>query len=229
MWGRYHGVQILEPSGSAQCLNVTKIALKEAMEVDEHTRPAAYGSSGAGVADAPVQNKPCRHGKSKPALSEAIHCKRFIRRLQTDNVLTALMVSSDRDLQSNLRTWNLACEVYTADQLAEIFDEFVQTGEYSFRRLTDELMRSIDRLRDPNPEMDFPSVAAACVAVKREAKARLAKGDYHWATPNPDGGYSPHRSEGHGWDAMTVALYDRMLDDKLPRALDMRFAGDLGL
>lgn len=199
------------------------------MDVYQHTKPAAWSPSGAGVADASTEKKAHRQGKRKSPLSEAIHCKRFIRRLQTDNVLSALMASSDRDLQSNLRIWNLACEVYKADQLAQIFNEFVQSGDYSFRRLTEELMRFFDRLRDPNPDMDFPSVAAARAAVKREAKARLAKGDYHWATPNSDGGYAPHTGEGYGWDAMTVALYDRMLNDKLPRALDMRFAGDLGL
>lgn len=199
------------------------------MEVDQLGTQAAKRPSGAGVADTLNETRARGQGRSKPAPSEAIHCKRFIRRLQTDNVLTALMANSDRDLQSNLRTWDLACEVYTADQLAQIFDEFVQSGEYSFGRLTEELMRSFDRLRDPDPDMDFPSVAAACAAVKREAKVRLAKGDYHWATPDPDGSYSPHRGEGHGWDAMTVALYDRMLSDELPRAIDMRFAADLGL
>lgn len=199
------------------------------MESDEYVVQGAQHPGGADVADAPLGKKASRQGEGKKALSEAIHCKRFIRRLQTDNVLTALMAFSDRDLQSNLRTWDLACEVYTTDQLAQIFDELVQSGDYSFGRLTEELMGSFDRLRDPNPDMDYPSVAAACAAVKREARARLAKGDHHWANLDPESGRSPHRGEGHGWDAMTVALFDRMLNDRLPRALDLRFAGDLGL
>jgi hypothetical protein len=139
------------------------------------------------------------------------------------------MAFSDRDLQANLRTWDLACEVYTSEQLAQIFDELVQSGDYSFGRLTEELMSSYDRLRDPDPDMDYPSVAAVCTAVKREARARMAKGEHHWARLDPETGRSPHRNEGHGWGAMTVALSDRMLSDKLPRALDMRFASDLGL
>lgn len=199
------------------------------MKSDEHATQAAQHPGGADATDAPLEQEAPRQGRARKAPSEAIHCKRFIRRLQTDNVLTALMAFSDRDLQSNLRTWDLACELYTAEQLTQIFDELVQSGDYSFGRLTQELMGSFDRLRDPDPDMDYPSVAAACAAVKREASARLAKGDHHWAMLDPETGRSPHRGEGHGWDEMTVALFDRMLDDKLPRALDMRFAGDLGL
>ncbi|MGC3892740.1 hypothetical protein [Pseudomonas urmiensis] len=199
------------------------------MESDEHATLAAQHPPGMDVADAALEQQAPRQGRTRKAPSEAIHCKRFIRRLQTDNVLTALMAFSDRDLQSDLRTWDLACEVYTNEQLAQIFDELVQSGDYSFGRLTEELMGSFDRLRDPDPDMDYPSVAAACTAVKHEAKARMAKGDHHWARLDPETGRSPHRNEGHGWDAMTVALFDRMLSDKLPRALDMRFAGDLGL
>ncbi|QYX55022.1 hypothetical protein K3F44_12395 [Pseudomonas sp. S07E 245] len=199
------------------------------MESDEHATLAAQHPSGVDAADAAFEPRALRQGRTRKAPSEAIHCKRFIRRLQTDNVLTALMAFSDRDLQADLRTWDLACEVYTTEQLAQIFDELVQSGDYSFGRLTEELMSSFDRLRDPDPEMHYPSVAAACTAVKREAKARLAKGDHQWARLDPETGRSPHRHEGYGWDAMTVALFDRMISDKLPRALDMRFAGDLGL
>lgn len=199
------------------------------MESDEHATQAAIHHGGKDAADATLEQQARPKGKTRNAPSEAIHCKRFIRRLQTDNVLTALMAFSDRDLQANLRTWDLACELYTTEQLAQIFDELVQSGDYSFGRLTEELMGSFDRLRDPDPDMDYPSVAAACTAVKREAKARMAKGDHHWARLDPETGRSPYRNEGLGWDAMTVALFDRMLSDKLPRALDMRFAGDLGL
>jgi len=199
------------------------------MESDEHATQAAQHPGRVDAADAALEKQTPSQGGTRKASSEAIHCKRFIRRLQTDNVLTALMAFSDRDLQADLRTWNLACEVYTTEQLAQIFDELVQSRDYSFGRLTEELMGSFDRLRDPDPDMDYPSVAAACTAVKREAKARMAKGDHHWAMLDPETGRSPHRNEGHGWDAMTVALFDQMLSDKLPRALDMRFAGDLGL
>jgi len=199
------------------------------MESDEYATQAAQHPGGVDVADAALEKQAPRQGRTRKVLSEAIHCKRFIRRLQTDNVLTTLMAFSDRDLQADLRTWDLACEVYTTEQLAQIFDELLQSGDYSFGRLTEELMSSFDRLRDPDPDMDYPSVAAACTAVKREAKARMAKGDHHWGRLDPETGRSPHRNEGHGWDAMTVALFDRMLSDKLPRALDMRFAGDLGL
>lgn len=199
------------------------------MESDEYAMEATQHPGGVDAANAALEQQARPQGRNRKAPSEAIDCKRFIRRLQTDNVLTALMASSDRDLQANLRTWDLACEVYTAEQLAQIFDDLVHSGDYSFGRLTEELMGSFDRLRDPDPDMDYPSVAAACTAVKREAKARMAKGDYHWARLDPQTGRSPHRTEGHGWDAMTVALFDRMLSDKLPRALDMRFAGDLGL
>lgn len=199
------------------------------MKSDEHATQAAQHPGRADATDAPLEQETPRQGRTRKAPSEAIHCKRFIRRLQTDNVLTALMAFSDRDLQSNLRTWDLACEVYTTEQLAQIFDEMVKSGDYSLGRLAGELMLSFDRLRDPAPDMEFPSVAAACAAVKREAKVRLAKGDYHWVMPNPEQGYLSHRGEGHGWDAMTLALFDRMIEDKLPRALDLRFAGDLGL
>lgn len=199
------------------------------MESDKHATQAAQHPGGLDAADAALEKQTPSQGGTRKAPSEEIHCKRFIRRLQTDNVLTALMAFSDRDLQADLRTWNLACEVYTTEQLAKICDELVQSGDYSFGRLTEELMGSFDRFRDPDPDMDYPSVAAACTAVKREAKARMAKGDHHWARLDPETGRSPHRNEGHGWDAMTVALFDRMLSDKLPRALDMRFAGDLGL
>jgi hypothetical protein len=170
--------------------------------------------------------KPKRKARAVPG--ESIHCKRFIRQLQTDNVLTALMFNIDRDTHADLQIWSLACEVYSADELRKIFDVFVRSGIYSMGRLVEELMNSFDRLRDPAPDMDFPSVAAACAAVKGEAKARLAVGDYHWAVLDRNTGRSPDR-EGKGWDTMTDALLEKMESDQISRARDMRFARDLGL
>lgn len=168
--------------------------------------------------------------KAEPRVTpgESIHCKRFIRRLQTDNVLTALMFDIDRDTHADYLVWDLASEVYRPEELKQIFDELVQSGLYRLGRLAEELIGSFNRLRDPAPDMDFPSVTAACAAVKQEAKTRLATGDYLWAILDPDTGRSPDR-DGKGWDAMTDALLERMLSDRIPRALDMRFARDLGL
>lgn len=169
-----------------------------------------------------------RRAKPRAIPGESIHCKRFIRRLQTDNVLTALMFDIDRDTQADYLVWDLASEVYSPERLKRIFDELVQSGLYPMGRLAEELVGSFNRLRDPAPDMDFPSVAAACAAVKQEAKTRLAKGDYLWATLDLDTGRSSDRDR-KGWDAMTDALLERMLIDRIPRALDMRFARDLGL
>lgn len=166
--------------------------------------------------------------KTRAVPGESIHCKRFIRQLQTDNVLTALMFDFDRDTHADLRIWSLACEVYSADQLRKIFHAFLRSGTYSMGRLAEELFESFDRIRDPAPDMDFPSVAAACAAVKGEAKARLAVGDYHWALLDHNTGRSPDR-DGKGWDSMTDDLFERMESDQISRARDMRFARDLGL
>lgn len=179
--------------------------------------------------EGPVENKAARTKKKRWIPSEAIHCKRVIRRLQTDNVLTALMVYGKRELQVDLKIWDLGCEVYTAAQLMQFFDEQLRSGTYSLRRLASELMNSFDRLRDPVPDMDYPSIYAACNAVKREAKARMAQGDYQWAAPDPVMGYWRNPRDGHGWAKMTDALTDRMLIDRIPTAIDMRFASDLGL
>lgn len=169
-----------------------------------------------------------RKRKTRAAPGESIHCKRFIRKLQTDNVLTALMFDADRDMHADYRVWDLACEVYSDDQLKKIFGNLVAAEQFSMGRLAEELSSSIDVRRDPAPDMDFPSVAAACAAVKQVAKARLAKGDYLWALLDPNTGRSTDR-EGNGWPAMTDALLERMLSDRIPKALNMRFARDLGL
>lgn len=166
--------------------------------------------------------------KARSIPGESIHLKRFIRRLQTDNVLTALTFDIDRDTYADWRVWDLACEVYSADQLKMIFERLIESGRYSMGRLAEEMVDSFDRLRDPAPDMDFPSVSAACAAVKREAKARLAKDDYLWAVLDPNTGRSPDR-DGFGWTAMTDALLEQMITDRSSKALDMRFARDLGL
>jgi len=169
-----------------------------------------------------------RKRKTRGTPGESIHCERIIRKLQTDNVLTALMFDADRDTHADYRVWDLACEVYSDDQLKEFFDNLIASEQLSLGRLAEELSRSFNVRRDPAPDMDFPSVAAARDAVRQVARARLAKGDYLWAVLDPNTGRSPDR-DGKGWPAMTDGLLGRMLSDRIPKALDMRFARDLGL
>jgi hypothetical protein len=202
---------------------------KHVARVDQEAagQPEVAGQARQGCGHQPTEALK-RKGNSRAVPGESIDCKRFIRSLQTDNVLTALMFDTDRDSHADYLIWDLACEVYRADQLKQIFDELVQSGLYPLGKLAEELIWSFNRLRDPAPDMDFPAVAAACAAVKQEAKARLAKGDYLWAKPDSDTGRSPDR-DGKGWEAMTDALFEKMLSDRIPKALDMRFARDLGL
>lgn len=206
------------------------------MQSDDDSTQQHHGLDGgltsAGQPAKPVNLKTGRAGVGKRNTrsipGESIHLKRFIRRLQTDNVLTALMFDIDRDTYADLLVWDLAYEVYSADQLRMFFDELIESGQYSMGRLAEELVASFDRLRDPAPDMNYPSVAAACVAVKRAAKVCLVNGDYLWAKLDPNTGRSPHR-DGHGWPAMTDALLEKMIDDRISKAMDMRFARDLGV
>ncbi|GFZ74375.1 hypothetical protein PSE10C_51170 [Pseudomonas amygdali pv. eriobotryae] len=200
---------------------------QRAMGSEEQAEQEHHDHDGQGFGGLPTKAVK-RKGKPRVTLGESIHCKRFIRRLQTGNVLTALMFDIDRDTHADYQVWDLASEVYGPEELKQIFDELVQSGLYRLGRLAEELIGSFNRLRDPAPDMDFPSVAAACAAVKQEAKTRLTKGDYLWAILDPDTGRSPDR-DGKGWAAMTDALLERMLSDRIPRALDMRFGRDLGL
>ncbi|MCF5721855.1 hypothetical protein [Pseudomonas syringae] len=200
---------------------------EQATGSEEQAAQEHHDPDGQGLGGLPTKAVK-RTAKPRAIPGESIHCKRFIRLLQTDNVLTALMFEIGRDTHADYLVWDLASEVYSPEKLKQIFDELVQSGLYPLGRLAEELMRSFNRLRDPAPDMSFPSVAAACAAVKQQAKTRLAKGDYLWAILDPNTGRSPDR-DGKGWDAMTDALLERMLSDRIPRALDMRFGRDLGL
>ncbi len=200
---------------------------QRAMGSEEQAGQEHYDPHGQGFGGLPTKAVK-RKAKPRTMQGESIHCKRFIRGLQTDNVLTALMFDIERDTHADYLVWDLASEVYSPNKLKQIFDELVQSGLYPLGILAEELIGSFNRLRDPAPDMDFPSVAAACAAVKQEAKTRLAKGDYLWASLDPGTGRSPDR-DGKGWAAMTDALLEHMLSDRIPRALDMRFGRDLGL
>ncbi|BBI43209.1 hypothetical protein [Pseudomonas syringae] len=205
-----HSTQ-LEPNAKAGCDGVTS------PRADRSSASSNQPSEGGG-----------RKRKARAAPGESIHCKRFIRKLQTDNVLNALMFDTDRDSHADHRVWDLGCEVYSDDQLKKIFEELIASEQFSLGRLAEELSRSFNVRRDPAPDMDFPTVAAARDAVRQVARARLAKGDYLWAVLDPNTGRSPDR-DGKGWPAMTDALLERMLSEHVSKALDMRFARDLGL
>ncbi len=192
--------------------------VNDGLAFGDNSQPVAPRTSGVGR----------RVSRKRATPGESIHLKRFIRRLGTDNVFAALMFDSDRDDHADFLVWELACEVYSADQLAAIFEELVASGGYSMGRLVEELESSYDGLRDPSADIHFPSVAAASAAVKREAKARLVVGDYHWAILDPMTGRSPERN-GCGWANMTDELLERMISDRNSKAIDMRFARDLGL
>ena len=143
----------------------------------------------------------------------------FVRLMRTDFAFNALFLSSERNYSTDSEIWDMACANYASPELEDLFETILSSGDFSFTRLSTELHLAVDPRRDPDPDMDFASVSAACKALCRLARKRMSAGDFSW----------PPIGEGRGWHALTDALLLKMVEDGSQQAIELRLAFDLGL